>query len=228
MATTMGGRHSSSRKNKPDMYIIKGTRTARIRTYKEHNRRCDNCKDFDLIVKVYKQYYHVFFIPVVAAGIKTSSIQCNKCGLLIRSDALSKEYETKTRAPFYLYSGVIAVSLFVLSMVGVSIWRQLANKKYIDHPAVGDVYLVKKHSAFADIDEFYFIRVKQITADSVKGYENHTIYGFAPSGFSPEDYFEENSEVAFTQRQLKEMQEKDTIENVYRGYEAATGFDRVK
>jgi hypothetical protein len=116
------------------MLFLRGTRTARIKTYQHHDRQCENCKDFDLTIGVFHDYYHFWFIPVVAAGIKSSVIYCNSCGSRIRSNSLSKEYESKTKVPFYLYSGVILVGLVLLLALAANLLGMLERSRHISNP----------------------------------------------------------------------------------------------
>lgn len=59
------------------MFFLRGTRKARIKTYQHHDRQCEQCKDFNLTIRVYKDYFHVYFISFTASGVKTSVIHCN-------------------------------------------------------------------------------------------------------------------------------------------------------
>ena len=208
------------------MLFLKGTRKAGIKTYQYHSHQCENCKEFDLTIKVYKDYFHVYFIPFAATGVKSSVIHCNSCGSRVLSGSLSKEYESKTKIPFYLYCGLILVALFVLSMFAVSAWGQHERSTYISNPKVGDVYLIKKEAKGQD--EYNFVRVKRIDGDSVIAYDGHLIYLSFTSSFSPEDYFDTGEEVGYTKFQLKQLFEKGTIETIYRDYDEATGFNRIK
>ena len=208
------------------MLFLKGIRKARIKTYQHHDRQCENCRDFDLTIRVYKKYFHVFFIPIAATGAKTSNIYCNGCGILIRSDSLSKEYESKTKAPFYLYSGLILAGLFVMSMFVVSMWGQHERSMYISNPKVGDIYFIKNEGA--GINGYNFVRLKRINGDSVIACDNHLLYLDFTSSFSPEDYFDSDQEVHYTKSEIKQLFEKGTIENVYRDYDDGTGFSRMK
>jgi len=62
------------------MLLFRGVRNGRIKTYTDHEHQCNDCKDFDLKVKVFKDYYHFFFLPAFPTGVKTVKIRCNKCG----------------------------------------------------------------------------------------------------------------------------------------------------
>jgi hypothetical protein len=208
------------------MFFIKGTRKARIKVYHHHERACENCKDFDLTIGVYQEYFHVFFVPVVASGSKSSVIYCSICGSRIRSDSLSKEYESKTRAPFYLYSGLLLAGLVVLTLLAASGWGTYERSRYITDPSVGDVYLMK--AAQGNLDGYRFVRVSRISEDSVIGIENDVLYLFSTSSFSGEDYFDPDEQVVFSKAHLKQLYKEDSIQNVYRDYGNSTGFNRIK
>ena len=202
--------------------VIKGVKRARIKTYKQLDHQCKNCKDFDLTITVYQDYYHAYHIPMVASGIKTSVIQCNRCGSQFGSAALSEEYEAKTKIPFYLYSGVILAGLFLVFLAGVSLWGQRERAMYIAEPKIGDVYLVDGKA-----DEYNFLRVKRVTGDSVIACYNHLTYLTFPSSLSSGDYFDTHNEVGYSKAGIKQLYDKGTIETIYRDYDEATGFNRV-
>src|SRR5882757_5515391 len=102
------------------MLFLKGTRTIRIKIWQDHARQCDACKDFNLSVGVYMKYFHVFFIPIAAFGIKSTKIYCASCGQVVRIDSLSREYEKRTKTPFYLYCGTILVGFLIVAGIVLS------------------------------------------------------------------------------------------------------------
>ena len=103
------------------MFYLRGTRTARIKTYEDHAHQCDSCNGFDMTVKVYQQYFHFFFIPVAPTGDKFVKAYCNKCTQPFRNDSMNREYEAKTKAPFYLYTFIIIVALLFVVGFGANI-----------------------------------------------------------------------------------------------------------
>jgi hypothetical protein len=96
------------------MFLITGTRTVRIKLYTHHAHRCDSCKDFEMSVAVYQPYFHIIFMPVAPNGVKTVKAHCNSCGQPFRNDSMHREYEQKTRTPFYLYTLTILIGLLVV------------------------------------------------------------------------------------------------------------------
>ncbi len=81
------------------MFIIHGKQTARIKKYTDNHQVCQNCKSLDLEVKVYRDYYQLFFIPIFPVGIKSVVIKCNNCREPMRLEAVKKHYEEVTKTP---------------------------------------------------------------------------------------------------------------------------------
>jgi hypothetical protein len=109
------------------MLLLKGTRTARIRTYSDHEHRCDSCKEFDMSVAVYQPYFHFFFIPIAPNGEKSVKVYCKNCSQPFRKDSMNRVYEEKTKTPFYLYTFTIFVGLIIVLGFSVNIishWRR--------------------------------------------------------------------------------------------------------
>ncbi len=207
------------------MFFIKGTRTVRIKSYAVNHRQCDNCKDFDLTVNIYGSYYHVWFIPIVSIGVKSTKIYCHNCSSFVRIDSLAKEYEAKARTPFYLYTGVILAGLTILSAVGLSLWGSHERAGYVAKPQPGDVYLVKNKPP--ESETYYFLKVIRVSGDSVITYSNHGSYSTSPSQLAPEDYFSTSHEIVYTKQQVAEMYDKDFIVTIFRDYGSSAGFGRL-
>ena len=142
------------------------------------------------------------------------------------SAAISNEYEAKAKKPFYLYTAPILVGIFVLSLVYASYSGQQDRQKYISNPKVGDVYFMKQ--TVNGLDEYLFLRVRQVAGDSVTACYNHLAYLSSVEEFSPEDYFDTTFEAVYKKAELKKLFEKDSIQAIYRHYDKITGFNRMK
>ena len=208
------------------MLFLRGTRTVRLKVYEIHDVPCNNCKDFDLTLVVSRDYMHIWFVPIAPAGAKTSKIYCHSCSQFVRSDSLTKEYESKTRTPFYLYSGMTVGVLAILALVGGISWNSYQSKTYITQPKIGDVYEMKLDSPYAGM--YSFLRVMQVDKDSVVLIENTEGYHRMVSGFDATDYFDTERAHVLSKVDLKNMHDKDTIVDVNRDYGDATGFNRIK
>src|SRR5947208_13350230 len=103
------------------MFIIFGRRKARIKKYTDSPEYCKSCNSYELQIKVYKEYFHIFFIPFFPTGHKTVKIHCKKCGEPFRMDTVQKHYQSITRTPIYLYTGLLLFAGIILLIVNVNI-----------------------------------------------------------------------------------------------------------
>lgn len=207
------------------MHILIGSRTATLSFDTIHDRRCDNCNESDISIGVFRDYYHIWYIPFATKGIKTTKILCSNCGKFIRSDSLTKEYESKARTPFYLYSGAILVGLAVLVLVGGIAWESFQSKGYITQPQIGDVYEIRQKEPIEGT--YSFVRVMRVDKDSVVLCENNNIYSVSGSTFDKEDYFSADKKMMCSKADLKDMYDKKIIVGVNRDYSDESGFNRI-
>lgn len=198
------------------MFLIHGQRTIKIKRYKDSNNYCRQCKSFDIDIKVYRKYYHFFFIPFVSFGSKTVSIKCNSCGNAFRLEPIEENYAAKTRTPFYFYSGLILIGLFILFMIKVNLDTQEEKKLFVKSPKIGDVYLVRDEAEKKV--SYYFLKVVEIDDISVTVNHNRYVYDKYVSGLQGDDSFEEER-LFFTRKEIMKMLEEDKINSVTRSDE---------
>jgi hypothetical protein len=208
------------------MFVIHGNRTARIKKYTDNQHNCKSCKSFDLSVKVYRDYYHVFFLPLYPVGTKTAKIHCNNCGEPFRVEAIQKQYESAARTPFYLYAGPIVFAGLILFALFADLNDQKEKARFVDNPKVGDVYRVRKDEN--NSTTYYFLRIRQINGDSVFAYHNNLRYYDFITKLNDDDFFVKEDKLAFTKKELKQMLDKDEINSVERDYGDNEGFNRIK
>jgi hypothetical protein len=208
------------------MLLIYGNRTGRIKKYTDNGQYCPNCKSFDLDIKVFRRYFHFFFIPFFPTSAKTSAIKCNSCGRPVRSDSIQTEYEKRTRTPFYLYSGSILFGSLVLLIVIANQYTQKEKARFVDQPKVGDVYLIRNEENGARV--YYFLRLSEIKGDTVYAYHSNLQYSQFISKLSYEDFFVKDEELVFTKKELKDMLDKAEINSVERDYGNEEGFNRIR
>ncbi len=208
------------------MFLIYGRRKLRVKKYIDNSQACTSCKAFDLNVKVYREYFHVFFIPFFPTGIKASSIQCNNCGNTIRIDSLQKRYEDSSKKPVYLYSGLILIAAAIFLLINANLNTQKEKRKFITNPKAGDVYRIRDKKDKSA--EYYFLRVSKISGDSIFTYHSNLVYSGFVHKLSDDDFFVKDEELVFTKPELKKMLDSDEIQSVERGYDDAEGFNRIK
>ena len=208
------------------MFIIYGRRTATIKKYTENHQACQSCKSFDLAVKVYRDYYHLFFIPVIPVGVKTVKIRCNSCGEPMRNESLQHQYEESTRTPFYLFTFPILFAGLILLFINANLNTQKEKAKFVADPKAGDVYKIRKDEN--NSTTYYFLRLVRINADTVVAYHNNLEYHGFVSRLNDDDYFVKDEELFFTKSELKQMLDKAEIISVDRDYGNYEGFARTR
>ena len=135
-----------------------------------------------------------------------------------------ENYATKTRTPFYLYSGLIIIGLFVLFMIKVNLDTQGEKKLFVKNPKPGDVYLIRD-----EVEKkvsYYFFKVVEVRDSSIILNHNRFVYDRYVSGMQKDDSFEEE-ELFFSRSELIKMLEEDKITSVDR-IEEAPGAKDVK
>lgn len=208
------------------MFIIRGKRKLRIKKYTDHHNTCNECKAFDLEVKVYKEYFQFFFIPFVPAGIKTSSVTCKNCGTPTRFDSLQKHYEDITKLPIYLYSGLIIILTGVVFMVIVNIQTQKEKRRFVENPQPGDVYQIRNE--IGGVTTYSFLKINKISDDSVFAWHNSFLYNGFVSKLDGQDYFMKEDQLTIAKPDLIKMLDSAVINSVERGYGDSEGFNRIK
>lgn len=204
------------------MFIIYGRKQATIKKFTHTQDSCKSCKSFDLSVKVYKGYAHVFFIPFFPFGVKTTVMRCKSCGEPNRDVSLQNHYEQNAKTPFYLFSGLILVAALIGWMVLLNISTQKEKAKFVAAPKVGDVYTIHQDTVY------YFLRLSHIKEDTVFAYPSYLAYNGFVSKMQNDDYFNKDEELFFTKKDLKEMLDKAEIHSVDREYSDDEGFNKIK
>lgn len=208
------------------MFFIHGKKSAKIKSDTNHQHICQQCKDFDLDVKVYRTYFHVFFLPLFPIGCKEVKIRCNNCGEPKWILALQQHYEKVSRTPFYLYGAAIFIAAAILAGVVSGTINGKNNAKFVADPHVGDVYTVRRIEK--DSTFYYFLKVIEVKGDTIAAYHNNLVYYRYVSRFDPSDFFVKGEEFSFLKSELKEMLKKEEIETVTRDYGVYEGFNHVQ
>jgi len=104
------------------MFILYGRRTVCIKREEDNNPVCENCKSTGVDIAIYREYFHLFFIPVAPISPKYAKINCSHCGAPNWLKDNAKLYEQATRTPIYFYSGLIIVGLITLLVLVASFY----------------------------------------------------------------------------------------------------------
>jgi len=208
------------------MFINFGRRKLRIKKYSDNHTACLECKSFGLNITIFKEYFHILFIPFFPSGIKTSTVYCPNCCRTIRYDSLQQTYEKATKNPVYLYSGLLLIGSLLVTLIYVNIQTQKEKKRLVLNPQSGDVYLVRSDDDRST--QYYFLRVTKIRQDSVFAFPSNFVYNRYVSRFGEDDFFVANEELVFSKSELLEMLDDGKINAVEREYDDQSGFTRVK
>ncbi|MCW3467190.1 zinc ribbon domain-containing protein [Chitinophaga nivalis] len=208
------------------MFIIYGRKIANIKTDTNQAHDCKSCHDFDLEIKVYREYFHVFFLPVFPIGCKEVKIRCNNCGEPKWIASLQQQYEKSVRTPFYLYTWLIMLAGLVVFAIVANLNTQKEKAQFVADPHVGDVYTIQQDEK--GVTNYYFLKVSKMNGDTIWTYHSNLVYTRYVSRFSEDDFFVKQEEIRLTKKELKEMLDKDEINGVDRDYGIDEGFNRVQ
>ena len=208
------------------MLIFYGRKSGKIRKVKDYNHGCESCISTDVEVKVYRDYYHVFFVPLFPVGEKTAKITCKTCGQTLRIDKARKYYEDTSRTPLYFYVLPFLFVALIPLLVFANIRTQKQKAAFIDNPKVGDVYMIREDNDKAV--SYYFLRVSSISRDSIYVFPNTLTYQGFTTKLNEDDYFLRDNTLLFLKGDLKKMLEEGVINSVDRDYDDYEGFNRIK
>lgn len=208
------------------MLIFHGKKTARIKKFTDNQQYCTSCKAFDLEIKLYQDYYHFYFIPLIPSGERIAKIRCKSCGEPIRSETKEKEYAKAGRTPFYMYSIPIIIMCMIAYFFSYEFYTANQTKKYIQYPEINDVYSIR--TTANKFESFYFCKVIKVEKDSIQVLRNKYEYLYYQDNFSDEDYFMKDDTLTLSKIALKEMLDSSILKAVNRGYDESFGFNRTQ
>jgi hypothetical protein len=207
------------------MIFIYGRKKARIKKVTDHIGTCTTCNSIGLEFEIYKDYFHLFWIPLFPVGDKESVVYCTKCRKPNNFNPRVKHFESVTRTPIYLYSGLFIILGLIVTLVIANINTQKEKALFVANPKVGDVYRIRKD--VNDTTFYYFLRVARIQSDTVIVYPNVLQYLGFITKLNDEDHFI-SQEFFYTKKELKELLEKGEINSVERDYGDYEGFNRIE
>lgn len=208
------------------LFLVQGKKLAKIKEFTNNSQACTSCKSFDLRIKIFRKYQHVYMIPVYPVGDNVVEIRCKQCDEPILQESLKKEYVNKARAPFYLYSLFILFGLIIAWAIYADQRDKSNTALFVANPRAGDVYIIKREQSGVTL--YSFLKAASVTSDSVQVYQNHLEYTGKVASFNNDDYFESANMLGITKEGLKQLLAKGLIEEVKRDYDEADGFNRLK
>jgi hypothetical protein len=208
------------------MFFFYGNKTARIKKYTEYQITCSNCKKNEMDVKIFRDYFHVYFIPFCPMGDNVAHVRCKVCDEPVRDENIKKNIKKQVKAPFYLFS----IPIIILSVITLGIILNLKTQKekdlMINHPKVGDVYLMVNTKN--ELSTYYFNIVFDIKNDSIMMYRNRYEYSQYTVQLNRDDYFDKSNVYKISSTELKTMHESSAINAIIRNYNKDNEFNRFK
>lgn len=112
----------------PELGIVFGTRRVLIKKCIDPIGKCTHCQETDLTFEVYKDYVHIFWIPVSRSGITTVKVTCYKCRKYDPWNPRVAHYLKTIKTPIYFYTGLLLLGI----CIGVIAVKARLEKKDAD------------------------------------------------------------------------------------------------
>jgi len=207
------------------MLYIYGTRNVKIKTYDDYNIKCDDCGCSERKFSVYQVYAHLFYIPLFPAGIKTIKSVCLNCNDISTFDKeKNNHYLSITRTPIYFFTGIILFLGLILTIIIANISTQREKAEFVANPQINDVYLIKEKEDENKTTIYYFLKIKNIDADTVELIHSNFQYNGFVSEMDKSDYFVSDEIWRILKSDLKDLLKKGTINSVERDYDKSSRF----
>jgi hypothetical protein len=208
------------------MLRLVGARFARIKKFTDTQDYCPNCHLQGLDIKIYRKYFHVFYLPCFPYGKKLARVTCKHCGQDVEIDSLINRYENKLRTPVYLYTLPILFLLLIIFSVIEGRIRHKELEQLVANPNIGDVYHIEREQNNGA--QYFFLRLDKFEGDSLVFYHSNYQYHELVYEFGADDYFEKTGEWKITREKLRQWLEKGEITQVDRGYDRSNGFNKIE
>lgn len=205
------------------MLLIYGRKKAKIKTHYDNTGRCTTCSAHDLKFEVYREYFHIFWIPFFPLGPKDTIVTCTKCGHGNNSSDRLDNYQATTNTPIYLFSGLLLVACLI---IWITINTQNVSKQksaFVASPQVGDIYCMRSEE---NSSMYYYLRVARMNTDSIFLYPNTYEYSRPVSILDKKDHFI-SFELYYDQAELNQLLNQGEINSVKREYNESSGYNRI-
>ncbi|MFM7023731.1 MAG: hypothetical protein ACKOXB_12215 [Flavobacteriales bacterium] len=206
------------------MFLVYGTRRARIKKFKDAHEVCGSCNAIGVEVSVYRDVAHCCVIPIFPIGENIVTARCLSCGKPVYFN--TSHYQKTIKAPFFAYSFLILLAAFILLFVKIGYDNEKEKEAFFNDPKVGDVYAIRKNGN--NETSFYFFRLASVKKDAISVYMNTSSYSGYVSDLWDGDYFVKELELTFPRSKFKEMLDKGEIYSIERDYKLEAGFNRIK
>ncbi|WP_430412699.1 hypothetical protein [Kordia sp.] len=203
--------------------IVYGTSSKDLGTRKIQGAKCPNCEASGIYVNAISRYATVFWIPVFPYTKKYFSV-CKNCEQVLQKKEMPQQLKDKLemekhhfKTPFYLFSGLIIIVLFIGYAFYASGKHDEELTKNVNNLQAKDIIVFKVSSK-----EYTFAEVDEHSNDTIyMKYSNYSYEGRKPSEntFKKEresvDVFFDDSIYFFTQKGIDSLYTKGEIVEIY-------------
>ena len=194
----------------------------RIKRYVDNHIVCEKCGRCEQKFSVYQEYFHIFAIPLFPfKNSKTIASVCTHCGDKF-NERKKDYYVSKTKTPWFLYSGWIVLAGFILTIIFAIKLSSQQTAEYVANPHIGDVFVI--HTDSDDNAAYSFLKIKNIYADTLEVMPNYFNYNRFTSTMDTADFFISNYTYKISKSGIKKMLEKGIIRSVERNYDSKNQF----
>jgi hypothetical protein len=109
----------------------------RVKNFADNQNFCKSCGAPNIRVYIYREYFHVFWIPFFPTGNRSATMVCEGCGEPFRHDSIQYQHANNAkRAPFYLYAGLLFIAALVVLIVFLNLATQKEKAAFVADPKV--------------------------------------------------------------------------------------------
>ena len=208
------------------MLFIYGTRGYKIRKIPAQNVICNVCGNPFHDVYVYREVFHLFFIPLIPLATRYVENVCTNCNY--RSDSYNNEYLSRARTSPIFYWLFFAIPLIVAFLIVLNFRTQKEKAIFVQDPKIKDVYLIRDDTKGAK--KYYFFKVVNVREDSGSVEVIHSAYQYNSftTKMDNKDYFVKDDVLRFSKNDLSRMLKEGYINSVERDYGAESRFHAEK
>jgi hypothetical protein len=171
------------------MFIQFDTHNKTLKKFTDTACSCSKCRKRTIEFTISRKFFQLYWIPFIPLGKIEIDAYCNYCNQRFPENIRFKYHLSTVKTPLYLYSGLIIVALFFISVAFQAMNKENRTETYLNNPEIGDVYLIR--NSYEQDTSYSFLRLVNInsTKDSLSFYGNEKLYLQRPSKLSDEDYF---------------------------------------
>ena len=199
--------------------IIYGTKAVHLNSARAESVLCTNCSTKgSIIISVFRQHAHIFWIPLFPIGKKGVS-QCANCKNTYTSSEMPQSIKAEynkikgdVKGPIWQFAGLVIIAIVVALGNYRSGENEKLNEVYLNEPQVGDVYEYKVENG-----NYSTYKVIEVVQDSV--YVSPNEYEITKSSKLYKIDKEENYAdfyYAFSKQEIKDMYSSKEIMDINR------------